>query len=277
MTVAIDSSLTSATSVDARLLHAAYARKPLNMWLSIAVAPVGMLLAWPHFPSMAIAAWGLAVILTSVLGLLESRAFQRAAPGPKSLAIWRRLFVGSWMLSGLAWALGPTLLLWQSTGPSVAILVAILFAVTTAFIVSVAEIRTATACTVIVTLVPPALSALLAPVAGQQIVGLVLLVAILPLLGIAHISSQNIRQQIEAQFNLQRILDNAQDAVIGLDNAALVTGWNRRAERLFGWQREEVLGKPLDQNLLRARGAEPGQPILLSLLAAQANSPLGRF
>lgn len=277
MTVAIDSSLTSGTSVDARLLHAAYARKPLNMWLSIAVAPVGMLLAWPHFPSMAIAAWGLAVILTSVLGLLESRAFQRAAPGPKSLAIWRRLFVGSWMLSGLAWALGPTLLLWQSTGPSVAILVAILFAVTTAFIVSVAEIRTATACTVIVTLVPPALSAWLAPVAGQQIVGLVLLVAILPLLGIAHISSQNIRQQIEAQFNLQRILDNAQDAVIGLDNAALVTGWNRRAERLFGWQREEVLGKPLDQDLLRARGAEPGQPILLSLLAAQANSPLGRF
>ena len=263
--------------VEARLLQAAYARKPLNMWLSIAVAPVGMLLAWPYFPSQWVALWGAAVILTSVMGLLETRAFQAATPENQGLPKWRQLFIGAWILGGLAWALGPTLLLWHATGPAVAILVAILFAVTTAYVVSVAEIRIALVCTVIVTLLPPALSALFSPVAGQQVVGLVLLVAILPLLGISYISHQNIRQQVEAQLHLQSILDNARDAVVSLDKAAVVTGWNRRAEQLFGWQRDQVLGKPLDDALLSTHPSAETEPVLRRLLVAQANSPAGRF
>jgi diguanylate cyclase (GGDEF)-like protein/PAS domain S-box-containing protein len=41
------------------------------------------------------------------------------------------------------------------------------------------------------------------------------------------------------------IVETASDAVVEMDAAGRITGWNRQAERVFGWTREEVLGRPL--------------------------------
>ena len=46
---------------------------------------------------------------------------------------------------------------------------------------------------------------------------------------------------------LQPILNTALDAVVVMDTHGAVVDWNSRAEAIFGWRREEVLGRPLGE------------------------------
>ncbi|HLG01993.1 MAG TPA: ATP-binding protein [Bacteroidia bacterium] len=48
------------------------------------------------------------------------------------------------------------------------------------------------------------------------------------------------------------MLDNAFDGVLGLDTNLNVTIWNRGAEQILGWKREEVFGKPVKKFVVRA-------------------------
>lgn len=47
-----------------------------------------------------------------------------------------------------------------------------------------------------------------------------------------------------------KLMASALDAVVGMDADGLINAWNRRAEELFGWQTDEVLGRPMDEVLL---------------------------
>ncbi|OHV09344.1 putative bifunctional diguanylate cyclase/phosphodiesterase [Kushneria phosphatilytica] len=47
----------------------------------------------------------------------------------------------------------------------------------------------------------------------------------------------------ESRLRERRIIDSARDAFASLDADWRILDWNRAAERLFGWQREEVIGK----------------------------------
>nr|WP_155441806.1 ATP-binding protein [Pseudoduganella ginsengisoli] len=55
---------------------------------------------------------------------------------------------------------------------------------------------------------------------------------------------------------VQTIIDSAQDAFIGLDLQGRITDWNRAAEHLFGWKRDEAVGQPVDTLLIPARFRE---------------------
>src|SRR5271154_6142738 len=44
---------------------------------------------------------------------------------------------------------------------------------------------------------------------------------------------------------IQRLLDLSRDAFVETDARSVLTEWNRQAELLFGWSRDEVLGRPL--------------------------------
>jgi PAS domain S-box-containing protein len=46
-------------------------------------------------------------------------------------------------------------------------------------------------------------------------------------------------------FQLGKMLDNANDAVSAVDEHFKLTYWNAAAERLYGWKKEEVLGKEI--------------------------------
>lgn len=48
------------------------------------------------------------------------------------------------------------------------------------------------------------------------------------------------------EAELVAILRNAPDAYISMNEAGLVTEWNRQAELMLGWSRHEALGQPLD-------------------------------
>ncbi len=52
---------------------------------------------------------------------------------------------------------------------------------------------------------------------------------------------------------IQQLLDLSRDAFIETDAGSVLTEWNRQAELLFGWSRDEVLGRPVTEFLVPGR------------------------
>jgi len=55
---------------------------------------------------------------------------------------------------------------------------------------------------------------------------------------------------VEAFEFLRLILDNALDAFVSIDGDGNVVDWNRRAEEIFGWSRDEAMGRPLTETII---------------------------
>ncbi|HLX87908.1 MAG TPA: EAL domain-containing protein, partial [Acidimicrobiales bacterium] len=55
------------------------------------------------------------------------------------------------------------------------------------------------------------------------------------------------------QARFRTMLDLSRDAFVETDGRGAVTEWNRRSELLFGWSRDEVMGRQLDDFLVPAR------------------------
>ena len=56
-----------------------------------------------------------------------------------------------------------------------------------------------------------------------------------------------------AGTRFQRLLDLSRDAFVETDAQSVLTEWNRQAELLFGWSRDEVLGRPVTEFLVPER------------------------
>jgi diguanylate cyclase (GGDEF)-like protein/PAS domain S-box-containing protein len=52
---------------------------------------------------------------------------------------------------------------------------------------------------------------------------------------------------------IQHLLDLSRDAFVETDAESILTEWNRQAELLFGWSRDEVLGRPVTDFLVPER------------------------
>ncbi|MEW6400744.1 MAG: diguanylate cyclase [Chloroflexota bacterium] len=73
------------------------------------------------------------------------------------------------------------------------------------------------------------------------------------------------RQQAVEQIAYHaRLLDNVNDVIIGTDEAFCIKYWNRAAERILGWQADEVIGKPTS-DVLRTKflGAQDDEALKL--------------
>jgi PAS domain S-box-containing protein len=46
------------------------------------------------------------------------------------------------------------------------------------------------------------------------------------------------------------IVETALDAAVTMDDQGVITGWNAQAEKVFGWTREKVLGRPLAETII---------------------------
>lgn len=58
---------------------------------------------------------------------------------------------------------------------------------------------------------------------------------------------------IESEQRVRLILESSLSAIVIMDAYGLVIDWNRRAEKLFGWSKEEALGRGLDQLIIPER------------------------
>ena len=56
------------------------------------------------------------------------------------------------------------------------------------------------------------------------------------------------RQEDEAR--LRTTIDTAMDAVVRMNSEGLVSGWNKQAEKIFGWSREEALGRMMSETII---------------------------
>ncbi len=58
------------------------------------------------------------------------------------------------------------------------------------------------------------------------------------------------RRLRQSEKRTRLVLENCTDAFISCDNSGLIKDWNRQAEALFGWRREEVIGKTLAETVI---------------------------
>lgn len=54
----------------------------------------------------------------------------------------------------------------------------------------------------------------------------------------------------EKEKNFQQLINNAPDGVIVINKESIITLWNPKAEQIFGWKSEEVIGKPLSATII---------------------------
>jgi PAS domain S-box-containing protein len=60
--------------------------------------------------------------------------------------------------------------------------------------------------------------------------------------------AETVREQHEEKTRL--IIDQAYDAFVAIDSEGSIRDWNKQAETMFGWTREEVMGKTLAETIV---------------------------
>src|SRR5215211_6275936 len=59
---------------------------------------------------------------------------------------------------------------------------------------------------------------------------------------LAHDMTEQKRSEEDRAYHA-RLLENTEDAILASDEQAVLTAWNKGAEKMFGWTAEEVLGR----------------------------------
>src|SRR4029077_6716262 len=54
----------------------------------------------------------------------------------------------------------------------------------------------------------------------------------------------------KSEAHTRRIVEMALDVFIGMDAAGIITDWNVQAEQIFGWSRQEAIGRPLSAAII---------------------------
>ena len=52
---------------------------------------------------------------------------------------------------------------------------------------------------------------------------------------------------VKREAELSAVIENANDAYVCMDQAGVVSDWNRQAQETFGWSAEEAIGRPLEE------------------------------
>lgn len=57
----------------------------------------------------------------------------------------------------------------------------------------------------------------------------------------------------ENEESFRQLINNAPDAIIVIDQDSIIQLWNPKAEEIFGWTSEEIIGKPLTETIIPAK------------------------
>ncbi|MBL8075366.1 MAG: PAS domain S-box protein [Nitrospira sp.] len=81
---------------------------------------------------------------------------------------------------------------------------------------------------------------------------------------------------LQSQERNRAIVDTALDGVITIDAAGIVTEWNRQATAIFGWAREEAMGRLLSETIIPERDREAHASGIREYLKAGVGPVLNR-
>ncbi len=71
----------------------------------------------------------------------------------------------------------------------------------------------------------------------------------------------------KSEAHTRRIVEMALDGFIGIDSAGVITDWNAQAERIFGWSRQEAVGRLLSVTIVPPQHREAHERGLRRFLA----------
>jgi PAS domain S-box-containing protein len=71
----------------------------------------------------------------------------------------------------------------------------------------------------------------------------------------------------KSETHTRRIIEMALDGFIGMDAAGVITEWNVQAQQIFGWPRQEALGRLLSATIIPAQHREAHEQGLRNFLA----------
>ncbi len=80
----------------------------------------------------------------------------------------------------------------------------------------------------------------------------------------------------ESEERTRLIVDSAYDAFVGMDATGVITAWNAQAETIFGWSREEAIGRPLSETIIPPQYQEAHKRGLKHFLATGEGPVLNR-
>jgi PAS domain S-box-containing protein len=86
--------------------------------------------------------------------------------------------------------------------------------------------------------------------------------------------AENARQASENK--LRTVIDTALDAVVSMDQQGRITEWNKQAEAIFGWSRQEAMGKKLADLIIPPEDRQAHHPDLQRFFADGTGPVLNR-
>ena len=81
---------------------------------------------------------------------------------------------------------------------------------------------------------------------------------------------------LQSQERNRAIVDTALDGVITIDSSGIVTDWNAQATAIFGWSREEALGRALSETIIPDRDRQAHEHGIREFLRTGAGPILNR-
>ena len=81
---------------------------------------------------------------------------------------------------------------------------------------------------------------------------------------------------LQSQERNRAIVDTALDGVITIDSTGIVTDWNAQATAIFGWSREEALGRALSETIIPERDRQTHEHDIREFLRTGAGAILNR-
>ncbi len=260
-------------SIESALLYSAYRKNVLDTVITAIAVTVGGALLWTYLPLQLQWMWATVMACMCLVAALNCWAFYKVAPQGENIVFWQRVFVAQVTLSGLCWSVGPVLML---RGPYAVLFVGILFCVSAVAVASLSEQRAAMQGFVLGAMLPATVVALIAPFELDRLVGMVLLGGLMALIAVGRAAHMTARSLLESQLQLQAVLADVPDAVVGIDALGRVTNWNHHAETIFGWKAGEILGTTVQSTLVpEAERFDPTNPSGIYSRLVPGRRPLG--
>ncbi len=204
------------TEVEARLLAEAYGQMRLTLLLTLICIVLFTNLMWAMAPAALSAVWTGSLLLVLAVRALLYRSFMRANPGgtvESGLGKWQRWFFIGAVASGVAWTIGPVLIIpMVQGGAELAILVGGLLCVCAVAMSSLVAQQFAAQTFVVTTLLPPAVILFSTGTKVQQMVAVVLVSGIVCVVVVCRKTNAAMRAQLERKFDLNRAVDAARAA-----------------------------------------------------------------